>query len=78
MLSTIAVAKQHTELSIKNDAMAVTNRLASYSNPELIKSPTRCPRFATAATLKCGPWSRAATRILLRGGLKLKIFVTSF
>jgi len=29
-------------------------------NARPIKSPKRCQRFATAATLKCGPWRKAA------------------
>jgi len=29
-------------------------------NPELIKSLTRYQRLATAATLMCGPWCKAA------------------
>jgi len=30
------------------------------SNSDPIKSPTRCQRLATAATLMCGPWRKAA------------------
>jgi len=30
------------------------------SNPEPIKSPTSCQQLATAATLMCGPWRKAA------------------
>jgi len=30
------------------------------SYPETIKSPTRCQRLATAATLMCGPWRKDA------------------
>jgi len=36
------------------------------SNPEPIKSPTRCQRVATVAILMCGPWRKAAEMPLTR------------
>jgi len=43
-------------------------------NPELIKSPTRCQRLATAATLKCGscekPRRWASLTRYIRKGIK--------
>jgi len=57
--------KQNTNYGHGNKSMQVIRRLPLVrevwgSNPEPIKSPTRCQRLATAAPLVRGSWRKAA------------------